>query len=87
MSKIVYPDFGQAIRAEVCLYTETPDEDFIIDVHPDAPNLLIAAGFSGHGFKFCALVGRILSELASTGETDFDISHFSINRFSRFSNV
>ncbi len=77
-----FPSLGTTVKAEVCLYTQTPDEDFIIDVHPDCADVLIAAGFSGHGFKFCALVGRILSELASTDETAFDISHFSINRFS-----
>lgn len=75
------PVLGKAVHAEVCLYTETPDEDFIIDAHPDCPEVLIAAGFSGHGFKFCALVGRIMSELAQTGATDFDISHFSLPRF------
>ena len=74
------PSLGKTVSAEVCLYTETPDEDFIIDTHPQCPNLLIAAGFSGHGFKFCSLVGRIMSELVSRGETDFDISPFRINR-------
>ena len=74
------PNLGKAAQSEVCLYTETPDEDFIIDMPPDCPNLLIAAGFSGHGFKFCSLVGRIMSELALTGETTFDLSHFRINR-------
>ncbi len=74
------PGIGKAVHAEVCLYTETPDEDFIIDVHPRCPALLIAAGFSGHGFKFCAIVGRILSELALTGETLLDIHPFRIDR-------
>ena len=74
------PELGNTVDTEVCLYTETPDEDFIIDAHPLCPNLLIAAGFSGHGFKFCSLVGRIMSELALTGETTFDISPFRINR-------
>ena len=74
------PEVGETVHAEVCLYTETPDEDFIIDTHPDCPTLLIAAGFSGHGFKFCSIVGRILSELALTGETAFDITPFRINR-------
>ena len=74
------PELGNTVHAEVCLYTETPDEDFVIDVHPDCPDLLIAAGFSGHGFKFCSLVGRIMSELALTGETAFDISPFRIDR-------
>ena len=74
------PKLGKAVHSEVCLYTETPDEDFIIDAYPECPNLLIAAGFSGHGFKFCSLVGRIMSELALTDKTGFDISPFRINR-------
>ena len=74
------PELGKTMHAEVCLYTETPDEDFIIDGHPHCSDVLIAAGFSGHGFKFCALVGRILSELAQTGETVFDIHPFRIDR-------
>lgn len=74
------PELGKATHTEVCLYTETPDEDFIIDAHPQCPDLLIAAGFSGHGFKFCALVGRILSELVQNGKTDFDIHPFRIDR-------
>ena len=74
------PELGKAMHAEVCLYTETPDEDFIIDAHPHCSDVLIAAGFSGHGFKFCALVGRIMSELARNGKTDFDIHPFRIDR-------
>ncbi len=74
------PELGKATHAEVCLYTETPDEDFIIDAHPHCPDVLIAAGFSGHGFKFCALVGRIMSELVRNGETGFDIHPFRIDR-------
>ena len=75
------PKLGKAVHSEVCLYTETPDEDFIIDNHPDCPNILIAAGFSGHGFKFCSLVGRIMSELVLTGKTEFDITPFRIDRY------
>lgn len=74
------PTLGKATHAEVCLYTETPDEDFIIDAHPHCSDVLIAAGFSGHGFKFCALVGRIMSELVRNGETNVDIHPFCINR-------
>ncbi|RKU27060.1 N-methyl-L-tryptophan oxidase [Candidatus Poribacteria bacterium] len=74
------PELGKAYHAEVCLYTETPDEDFIIDVHPHCPNILIAAGFSGHGFKFCSLVGRIMCEMVLNGRTAFNISHFRIGR-------
>lgn len=74
------PELGKTTHAGVCLYTETPDEDFIIDVHPHCSDVLIAAGFSGHGFKFCALVGRIMSELVRNGETGFDIHPFRIDR-------
>ncbi|MBI1924276.1 N-methyl-L-tryptophan oxidase [Candidatus Poribacteria bacterium] len=74
---------GEALHAHVCLYTETPDEDFIIDAHPHCPHILLAAGFSGHGFKFCSLVGKILSEMALKGGTRFDISPFRLARFSQ----
>ncbi len=74
------PELGKSTHTEVCLYTETPDEDFIIDAHPHCPDLLIAAGFSGHGFKFSALVGRMMSELARSGKTGFDIHPFRIDR-------
>ncbi len=74
------PELGSTVYSEVCLYTETPDEDFVIDAHPNCPDLLIAAGFSGHGFKFCSLVGRIMGELALNGKTAFDISPFRISR-------
>lgn len=74
------PGLGKASHSEVCLYTETPDEDFIIDLHPQCSDVLIAAGFSGHGFKFCSLVGRILCELVLSGKTEFDISPFLISR-------
>ena len=80
------PALGKTTHAEVCLYTETPDEDFIIDAHPHCPDVLIAAGFSGHGFKFCSLVGRIMNELALNGETDFDLHPFRIDRERRISN-
>ncbi len=73
---------GETVEAQVCFYTETPDLDFIIDTHPHCPRLLLAAGFSGHGFKFCALVGRILAELALEGQTQFAIDPFSLGRFS-----
>ena len=74
------PEVGKSTHAEVCLYTETPDEDFIIDAHPLCPDVLIGAGFSGHGFKFCALVGRIMSELVQNGETGFDLQPFRMDR-------
>jgi sarcosine oxidase/N-methyl-L-tryptophan oxidase len=66
---------------KTCVYTNTPDSDFIIDRHPDLKNVFIACGFSGHGFKFASVVGEILSQLATEGKTAWDISAFSAGRF------
>jgi glycine/D-amino acid oxidase-like deaminating enzyme len=59
----------------------TPDEHFIIDAHPEYPHVSLAAGFSGHGFKFSSVVGEILSDLAMMRETSSDIALFSGSRF------
>ena len=64
----------------VCMYTNTPDEDFIIDFHPMYDNIIIASPCSGHGFKFSSLTGKILSDLATDSPTGFDLSPFSITR-------
>lgn len=66
---------------KTCVYTNTPDSDFIIDRHPKLKNVLFACGFSGHGFKFASAVGEILSQLAIDGKTEMDISNFSMDRF------
>jgi len=71
---------GKLKRGAVCMYTKTPDEHFVIDLHPQYSNVAIAAGFSGHGFKFSSVVGETLSQLVTTGQTEHDISIFSINR-------
>lgn len=72
---------GPLREGKVCLYTLTPDEHFIIDRLPDYPHVALAAGFSGHGFKFSSVVGEILSELVADGRTSHDISMFSLKRF------
>ena len=63
------PPIARFLDWETCLYTNTGTEDFILDVHPDNPHVVIGAGFSGHGFKFGPLTGRILSELSLNGKT------------------
>lgn len=75
------PSTQQMKYGKTCMYTLTPDEDFIIDLHPTYSNVAIASGFSGHGFKFSSVVGQILSELIISGKTEQNISPFSINRF------
>ncbi len=70
---------GPIIYTKSCLYTLTPDRDFVIDAVPGHPEATIAIG-GGHGFKFASLVGQILSELAIDGRTDRDLSPFRIDR-------
>jgi sarcosine oxidase len=72
---------GPRRRASVCLYTLTPDRHFLIDVHPEHANVVLAAGFSGHGFKFAPVVGEVLADLAEKGRTDWPIGLFRIGRF------
>jgi sarcosine oxidase len=73
---------GPRRRSAVCIYTLTPDRHFIIDLHPALPNVAIAAGFSGHGFKFASVVGEVLADLADNGQTGLPISLFRADRFS-----
>jgi sarcosine oxidase len=64
----------------VCMYTNTPDENFIIDRHPAFNHIIVASPCSGHGFKFSSLTGRILSDMALGKDTGFDLSPFSLTR-------
>ena len=64
-----------------CLYTSTPDNDFILDRHPDYANIIIGAGFSGHGFKFGPLIGHILADLAQEKAPVVTLDKFTDNRF------
>lgn len=69
---------GEVIESKVCLYDMTTDEDFILDKLTD--NIVIGAGFSGHGFKFAPMIGKILADLVSKGKTQYDISRFSLSK-------
>jgi sarcosine oxidase len=76
-----FPDAdGRATSHKACLFTNTSDEHFIIDTLSDTPRVVIAAGFSGHGYKFCSVVGEILADLALEGHTRHDISLFARER-------
>ncbi len=71
------PDADGALRsAVVCMYTNTPDEHFWIDRHPQHPQVLIASPCSGHGFKFSSVIGEVLAELLISGQSRFDLSLF-----------
>src|SRR4029078_11309476 len=52
LEKYIPQGAGRLELGKVCLYTTTPDMDFILDLHPEHKDVVIAAGFSGHGFKF-----------------------------------
>jgi sarcosine oxidase len=72
---------GPTILMKTCIFSNTPDENFILDLHPDFPEVSIAVGFSGHGFKFCPVVGEIMADFAlEGGSKSFDLSLFKINR-------
>jgi sarcosine oxidase len=67
---------GDLVRAVPCMYTNTPDEHFVLGLHPGHPEVALAAGFSGHGFKFVPVIGEILADLVIDGGTDYDIGLF-----------
>ena len=72
---------GHLNQGKTCLYTMSDDHDFIVDFHPEHPNVLIACGFSGHGFKFGSVIGEVLSQLTLDGQSPFDLSGFRLDRF------
>lgn len=72
---------GPLQRASVCMFTNTPDEHFIIDRHPGAPQVLLVSACSGHGFKFTSVVGEIVADLIERGGTTHDISLHRLSRF------
>jgi sarcosine oxidase len=71
---------GEFHFAKTCMYTNTPDEHFVISTHPEYPQVAVAAGFSGHGYKFCGVVGEILADLVTEGKTSHPIDLFSPER-------
>ena len=71
---------GRVLETTSCRYTLTPDEDFILDAHPEHPQVVIASPCSGHGFKFAPEIGRILAALALGQPHGRDISRFRLDR-------
>jgi sarcosine oxidase len=72
---------GRLLRVDTCLYESTPDHHFVLGHRPRHPQVVVAAGFSGHGFKFVPVVGEILADLATDGTTAHPIALFDPNRF------
>ena len=76
-----FPDgCGPTMNLETCLFTNTADKHFVIDVHPTYPQVAFASACSGHGFKFASVVGEIMADLAEAGLTRHDISLFRLER-------
>ncbi len=71
---------GERRDASTCVYTLTPDRHFVIDHHPDSQRVIVAAGFSGHGFKFAPVVGEMLAGLALDGKTTWPVELFGRGR-------
>ena len=79
-----FPDgAGPTMKLATCMFTNTPDEHFILDRLPEHPQITVGAGFSGHGFKFASAVGDVLADLAVDGRTDHGVDLFRLNRFER----
>jgi sarcosine oxidase len=72
---------GPLVKALTCLYTMTPDDHFVLGMHPQHPAVAIAAGFSGHGVRFATVAGEILADLAVDGATQHKIAFLSPDRF------
>jgi sarcosine oxidase len=70
------PALSRHSRAVTCMYTLTADGHFVLGAHPDRPEVVVAGGFSGHGFKFAPVIGEVLADLVLTGRTDHDLSMF-----------
>ncbi|HET8624111.1 MAG TPA: N-methyl-L-tryptophan oxidase [Gemmatimonadales bacterium] len=79
LSRYLPTALGPEIYTKTCLYTLTPDRDFVIDAVPEADGVYVAIG-AGHAFKFASIIGRTLSELAIDGRTGVDLTPFSIQR-------
>lgn len=72
---------GRTLRLETCLFTNVPDEHFVVDRAPNARNVVIASACSGHGFKFAPVIGEIVADLATDKPHRFDLDFFRLSRF------
>ncbi len=72
---------GEVLDAVACMFTNTPDRHFLIDLHPAEPDVVIGSVCSGHGFKFAPVVGEILADLAIDGSTSHEIEFLRLDRF------
>ena len=81
MSRYMPDAAGRILESATCMYTNTFDENFLIDFLPTHPNVLVASACSGHGFKFSSAIGEILADLLTEGKGRFNLEPFRIDRF------
>jgi sarcosine oxidase len=74
---------GDFVGGQTCLYTNTPDQHFVVGLHPADPRIILLSPCSGHGFKFASVIGEIAATLATGGEPALDLSLFSPTRFTK----
>ena len=74
---------GELLSVKACMYSLTPDEHFVISPQPHSANVVVAGGFSGHGYKFCSVVGEIVADLIENGQSRHDIAFLSPRRFAK----
>lgn len=72
---------GPTMALRACMFTNTPDEHFVLDRHPDHPQVVLASPCSGHGYKFCSVIGEVLADMATgDGTTRHDIAFLRLDR-------
>ena len=71
------------VRHAACMYTMSPDGHFLIDRHPQHENVWLGAGFSGHGFKFCSVLGEALADMATGQHPRVPVDFLSLSRFKK----
>ncbi len=81
LASIFVPGLGPVVATKACMYTSTTDQHFIVDRYPDSERVMIACGFSGHGFKFASVIGEALADLSLDGRTALPIGFLSLDRF------
>lgn len=84
----MFPDAdGPTLRLATCLFTNTPNEHFVIDTLPGSPEVVVASPCSGHRFKFASVTGEALADLATKDTSQLDLSLFNMNRLEDASSV
>ena len=71
---------GETLKMKTCLFTNSPHEDFILDQYPEEAGVFVAAGFSGHGFKFCSVIGKIMADFCLGESLVWDLGRFTVAR-------